>query len=490
MGAYVCGIDIGISGVRVIVLRKDGFVSSRSYVSLPPTDMGGGRSTQNPFIWWECVMEALQDAMNSLVHVGGSPREVSAICIDATSGTIVPVDEDLMPLAHGVVYNDSRSYKEAEYLNIIAFECIKELGYRFDSRFALPKILYLKNHAPEVWKNTRYILHQADFISTRLLGKKGKLLTDTSNALKTGYDILNFQWPKYMADLGIADKMPEVVKTGSLLGVVDSQVASLFGFSKDVELIAGMTDSVAACVASGAKKEGDMNTILGSTITWKVLAGDVIKDQHGRIYSHLHPSGCYLPGGVGNSGGYGIRSMMDASPKELTMYAVNLDINEPSDFFAYPLPIAGERYPFIDEDFQPFISKEEGKGEALYKALIEGAACVERWGYDTLNGLHANISGDVWTTGGGAMVDSWMKIRANILNRVVLRTRFPESAFGAALIAAMASWFDGDFEKTSESFVIEMAKFEPSTELTKKYDEYYYAFREKVEILKNLKARN
>jgi D-ribulokinase len=490
MGAYVCGIDIGISGVRVIVLRKDGFVSSRSFVSLPPTDRGEGKSTQDPFVWWGCVVEALQEAMNSLAIVGGSAKEVSAICIDATSGTILPVDKDLMPLGPGIVYNDARSHKEAEYLNRIGFDCIKELGYRFDSRFALPKILYLKNHAPKIWGNTRYILHQADFIVTRLLGKNGEVLTDTSNALKTGYDILNFQWPKYMQDIGIADKMPGVVKTGTPLGVVDGEVASLFGFSDNVELIAGMTDSVAACVASGAKKEGDMNTILGSTITWKVLAGNVIKDEYGRIYSHLHPSGCYLPGGVGNSGGYGIRSMMDASPEELTLYATNLDINKPSDFFAYPLPAQGERYPFIDENFQSFISKEKGKGEVLYKALIEGAACVERWGYETLNGLQANINGDVWTTGGGAMVDSWMKIRANILNRVVLRTRFPESAFGASLIAAMASWFRGDFEKTSESFVIEMAKFEPTPELTKKYDEYYYSFREKVEMFKKLKGRN
>ena len=480
MASYVCGIDIGISGTKVLILRKDGFVVARSLSNLPAPISNERKSVQNPFLWWQCVKDALSQALTLLVQAGGSPKDVSAICIDATSGTIVPVDENLNPLDDAIMYNDSRATEETRELNFLAIEDIKHLGYRFDTRFALPKILYMKKNNQNVWDRTRYILHQADFIVTRLMGENALAITDTSNALKTGYDILNFRWPKYLDDLDIKEKMPTVVKTGSIIGQISKEVCEEFNLSKDIKIIAGMTDSVAACTASGVKKDGDMNTILGSTLTWKVLSKNIVKDEYGRIYSHLHPSGSYLPGGMGNSGGFGIRRMMDASPKELTEYAFKLNTTLPSSFFAYPLPEIGEKYPFIDPWFKPFVTKSEGKGACLYKALIESVACIERWGYETLESLQADIHGDVWTTGGGAMVDSWMKIRANVLNRVVLRTRFPESVYGAALTAAMGVWFNGDFAKTADSYIIEMARFEPNNECVKRYDEYYHAFRQKV----------
>jgi xylulokinase len=476
MGSYVCGVDIGISRVKVIILRKDGFVAARGEETCPAPIAIGRERFQDASIWWEKTTDALKNAITALENSGGMPEEICSICIDATSGTIVPVDENCEPVYTGIMYNDSRAQKEIDYLNEVGKDCIQKLGYRFNSSFALPKILNIKNEYPEVWSKTKYILHQADFITHRLMGGGDRIITDTSNALKSGYDILNMEWPEYIRDLDIAYKLPDVVPTGSVMGHISNDIAKQFGFSADVKVIAGMTDSVAACLASGARNLGDMNTILGSTITWKVLSKEIVYDKEGRVYSHLHPAKCFLLGGVGNSGGFGIKSMLDASPEELTAYATGKQDIEPSECFAYPLPSKGEKYPFIDYEFSPFITKGNCKGAELYKALIEGASCIERMGYEAVESMGAKIEGVVWTTGGGAMVDMWMKTRANILNRVILRSRYPESAFGAALIAAMSSWFNGDFVKTADSFILEQARFEPDPVLVEKYEEYYQKF--------------
>lgn len=487
MGSYVCGIDIGTSGVKVIILRKDGFVTARGTESVPAPIVLGRERFQDADIWWEKVSDALKNAINALVNAGGKAEDICSICIDATSGTIVPVDDHNQPVYTGIMYNDARAESEANYLNEVGNDCIARLGYKFNSSFALPKILNIKNECPEVWEKTKYVLHQADYIALKLMGPAGRVVTDASNALKTGYDILNSCWPQYIKDIGIGDKLPEVVPTGTILGEIDEEIAMEFGFSKELKIVGGMTDSVAACVASGARNPGDMNTTLGSTITWKVLSKEIVYDDKGRVYSHLHPSNCFLPGGAGNSGGFGIKSMLDASPEELTAYATGMISTEPSNYFAYPLPAKGERYPFVDPEFLPFISDENCKGVELYKTLVEGAACIERMGYETVEAMGAKIEGFVWTTGGGAMVDIWMKIRANVLNRVVLRARFPESAYGAALIAAMRTWFAGDFVKTADSFILEQTRFEPDPMLAKKYEEYYQKFKEIVENRRKMK---
>jgi xylulokinase len=486
MGAYVCGIDIGNFGVKVIILRKDGFVSARGLERVPEPIIIGNERFQEAQIWWEKVLDALKYAINALVKAGGSPEEICSICIDATSGTIVPVDEEINPVYTGIMYNDGRAVSEAEYLNKVGSKYIDKLGYKFNSSFALPKILHIKENYYEVWKKARYILHQADYIAIRFMGKKGRVVTDTSNALKTGYDILESKWPKYISEIGIEEKLPQVVPIGTDIGLIDEEIAKSFGFSKDLKIVAGMTDSVAACVASGARNPGDMNTTIGSTITWKVLSPSIVYDKSERVYSHLHPSKCFLPGGAGNAGGLGIKSMLDSTPDEMTNFAAKMKISEPSDCFGYPLPSKGERYPFLDSEFSPFLTNNNCRGKELYKVLIEGAACIERMGYRTLESMGALIDGQVWTTGGGAMVDIWMQIRANVLNRVVIRSRYPESAYGVALIAAMRTWFDGDFVKTADNFILEQSRFEPESRLAKMYDEYYHKFVETVEKNRNL----
>jgi len=476
----VVGIDIGTSGVKTVAVDIRGSVLARGAAALPaPTSVGPNRE-QDADLWWKAAASALHGLVADVRGAGGDPANIVALAVDGTSGTIVPVDAGMRPLRPGLMYNDGRATTEADSLNVAAGSALDRLGYRFNSSFALAKILWLIRHEPKVMERARRILHQADVVTARLTGAAP--VTDESNALKTGYDIVERRWPAYLGNVGIdADRLPPVVPIGAPLGTIGPRAASEFGLPSDCVVVGGMSDGTAACAASGAGAPGDMNTTLGTTIVWKVVASSMVRDPLGRIYSHRHPGGGFLPGGAGNAGGDGIRAFCAGGAADAGQALAELERNlrpgRPTGGLTYPSPARGERFPFVDSAFEPFTTVDRNDADALYRSCLEGVACIERWGYEVAADLGAECDGAVWTTGRGAAIDAWMQIRADFLDRPVRRAVHPESAFGSALVAAMHAWFGGSWTATTRALVHLDLCCEPERGNRAACDEQYAAFR-------------
>jgi sugar (pentulose or hexulose) kinase len=483
--AYVLGVDIGTSGVKVLALSKDGHVVATGGADLPAPVVVGHLREQDPELWWTATLNALQDTLQKLRAEGIDSGDISAVAVDATSGTIVAVDRRLKTLRAAIMYNDQRAGIQAIKLNTHAGQILERLGYQFNATFSLAKLLWLYENEPHVIEQAAWILHQADFITARLTGITDKGLTpisDESNSLKTGYDILSRCWPDYIAQAGIeTSKLPSVVPIGATIGTIEPKIAETFGFSPSCRMVAGMTDGTAGCAASGARNIGDMNTTLGTTIVWKTIASSLICDPQGRLYSHRHPGGGFLPGGAGNAGGAGIRafigSLTQSIDQRLNQLAQTLKIRPLTGTITYPLPSPGERFPFLDAKFEGFTTAA-GDEMLLYRSCLEGIACIERWGYEIAAELGAECNGAVWTTGRGAHLDGWMQIRADIVGRPVCRSAYPEAAFGAALVAAMNVWFNGVWQDTVDQLSGETYRWEPSDSHRAVCDEQYGRFRE------------
>ncbi len=76
---------------------------------------------------------------------------------------------------------------------------------------------------------------------------------------------------------------------------------------------------------------------------------------------------------------------------------------------------------------------------ALYAALLQGVAFVERLCFDSLDMLGATISGDLTFTGGATRSRYWCQLRADILGRPVRLPENAEPALGMAVLAACNS---------------------------------------------------
>ncbi|XAS67685.1 FGGY family carbohydrate kinase [Micrococcaceae bacterium Sec5.7] len=422
------GIDLGTQSVRALAVTGTGKVVGSGSRTLT-SHRDGPRHEQNPEQWWEAVSGASTDALRNVPAAA-----VRGVAVDATSGTILLMDRDGLPLTPGLMYDDGRAAAETARVNDLGARIWGELGYqRMQPAWALPKLLWLLREHHDTIADAR-LAHQSDFINRRLTGRD--VPTDLSNALKTGAHLIEEKWPEgLMQDLGIPlTILPDLVRSGTQIGTVSPAAAAATGLPAGTPVIAGATDGCAAQLGAGALKVGSWNSVLGTTLVLKGVTRDLLQDPLGVVYSHKAPNGDWLPGGASSTGA-GVISR-DFSGRDLAQLESLARSYEPSRVLAYPLVSRGERFPFLAPDAEGFLlGNAAGDGET-YAAILQGIAYIERLCFDYLHLLGAPVDGELILTGGATKSEYWCQLRADILGRPVTLPQNAEPALGMAVLAA------------------------------------------------------
>ena len=421
------GIDLGTQSVRVLAVTEDGAVVQAATQPLAST-RDGARHEQAPEQWWRAVALCCRAVMAGL----GDSTEVRGLAVDATSGTVLLMDEQLRALTPGLMYDDGRARAEAELVNDAGSALWSELSYRMQPSWALPKLLWLARNT-EVPRGAR-LAHQNDFVNARLAGRR--LAADTSNSLKTGYDLVRMRWPaEVLEKLGLAlDLFPEVVLPGKRIGEVCAIAAAETGVPAGTPIHAGMTDGCAAQIASGATTEGSWNSVIGTTLVMKGVTRELLHDPLGVVYSHRSADGMWLPGGASSTGAGVIAKEFAA--ENLDRLNAAAERAGPTLLVAYPLAGEGERYPFHAPEARGFMLGDAETEEERYAAVLQGIAFVERLAFDALRGLGASTSGSFTVSGGATKSGALNRIRADVLGREIAVPRVTECAFGMAMLVA------------------------------------------------------
>src|SRR5271166_2175445 len=423
------GFDLGTKSVRAVAVSETGHVLGQS--SQPLTSRRDGfRHEQDPEDWWPAVVCAcravLADAPTSAIR---------GLAVAGTSGTILLCDRSGNALTSGLMYDDARAAEEARRANEVGAAIWDSLGHRMQPSWALPKLLWLLRKHPDVIFHAR-LAHQADFINRRFAGCE--VASDSSNALKTGYDLIKEQWPhKVLEALCVPDQMlPPVVRSGAPIGEVCADAAATTGIPAGTPIIAGMTDGCAAQINAGALQVGSWSSVLGTTLVLKGVGTELIRDPAGVVYSHRSPDGNWLPGGASNTGAAVLAQRF--SGRDLDRLSVQVAERKPANTMAYPLAGRGERFPFIAPDAEGFILGDALDEVDLFAALLQGVSFIERLCFDYVEMLGATVGGDVSFTGGGARNRYWCQLRADVLGWPVRLPGVAEPAFGMAVLAASA----------------------------------------------------
>jgi xylulokinase len=432
------GIDIGTQGVRLMIATADGTLAAEAEVAFAESanvaDLPAGWFEQRPDVW----LAAARTCFSELRHKEPlALAAVAAVAVTGTSGTVVPVQADGTPLGNALMYNDRRAGSEADEAAGAGAAICRKLGCRISSSFALPKIIWLHRHAPELAARVAWWLSPADFVAGWLTGVYG--VSDPTNMFKTGYDIVDDQWPDYLEELGLARAcLPRVVPSGSVIGTVTAGAADSCGLRTSTAVCAGLTDGCASQVSAGAVAVGEWCTTIGTTLVIKGVAADLIPDPAGRVYSHRHPDGYWLPGGAGNVGAGCLPARFGDAVEALSEEAL---AHSPSGLLCYPLLSPGERFPFVCEQAEGFeiasaADPSDQPPVRRFAGHLEGIACVEDLAYTMLARLGFTVGDTIRATGGGARSDAWLQIRADVLGRQFVRPAQPAGAFGAAVLAA------------------------------------------------------
>jgi sugar (pentulose or hexulose) kinase len=471
--ALVMGIDCGTQGIRCLVSDLEGNIVADGQENILSSNKLGDRFEQDPNEWWDKTQICIQKTLRDLKNNRYSSYDIHCFSIDSTSGTIIPIGENGQPLLPAIMYNDSRAKEESLYINRVAKDFTQKIGYQFDPSFALCKVVWLKNHLPEIYDKTKIFLHAGDFLLMKLTG--GLFQSDISNSLKMGFDLLEMKWPNFIRDQLEIDiqKLPPVVKTGEESGVIKASIAKQFQFKPSLKIIAGATDGTASFFASGARIPGDISSTVGTTLVIRGISEKLIKDIKGRIYCHLHPAGYWLPGGASNTGGECLQKFFsNENLKEWDSRVVEMSI--PTSLILYPLTRKGERLPFASPEAEFFQTRKESSRLEFYTACLEGVGYIEKYSYYILEKLGSSPIQRVFSSGSGSNSPIWCQIRSNILSKPIFLPKTTESAMGACIIAA--SYLHGSLSLASQKMVKINEVYEPQKTISLQYQEKYHEF--------------
>jgi len=477
MSKYFVGIDVGTQGARVVMVDEQGVGVASGSRQFVLDDRF--REEQSPDLWWR-FCKGIMDNIFANLPANIDKRDLVAMSVTSTSGTVIPLDKDNLPLHSAIMYSDGRSVEQGYRCKELA-EQHMENGYTgFNASSGISKMQWYVETYPQKMHQIARWIHASDFIVGKLSGRYD--VTDYTNVLKSGYDLQCMEWPAYVTEeLGLKrDWLQEVVPSGTVVGRLSEELAVQWGIPR-IDVVVGMTDGCATQMASGAVRPGEWNTTIGTTMVIKGVTRSAVVDPLGRLYSHRHPEGYWMPGGASNTGADWISLDFKTDLEKLNAAAEQLI---PTGKLAWPLKQKGERYPIVAPQACGFAS---GIGDeiTLYAANMEGVACMERLAYEIIEELSGEKVQAIYTAGGGSNSDVWLKIRAAVMNVPVYRCREATGALGAAIMAASNTYYSSLTEAAQFMTNVEK-KVYPDPILVAAYKGQYQDFKNKLRKLNYL----
>ena len=476
-GPLAIGIDVGTQGTRVVCITSSGEVKARHGEEWRLRRGPGGTHEQEPALWWAATVRSLEGLLRELT--ASERAGVGAMSVTSTSGTTLLLDGSGVPLRPAIMWDDKRAVAESEAANETLRKVCERNGYRFRPTFSLPKALWVRHHEPEVWERLAVLSHAADWLNAQLIGQ-ARPFTELTNALKSGYDLIEDRWPPELAALGVGPTvLPELAISGQIIGQLRGDLAERLGLSPEVAVAIGMTDANTALVSSGAVTPGAWTTGISTGLSVKGVSATHIFDAHGALYCHRHPEMGWLPSCTMHTGGdalterFGNDHLEDLDAKAAA--------HGPATVLSFPLQTRGEYFPIYAPGAEGFtVGAPEDETDA-YRSYLEGVALIERLAFEACAELGAAVEGEVVTTGGGSRSRTWSQIRADALGRPVCRPLNEGTAVGAAIVA-LAACTDG-LQATTRRVVRQTDMVEPHPGMAG----YYLARR--AELLSAFAAR-
>lgn len=402
------GLDFGTSGARLVVIDASQIIQGEWSVK---------GDTTRPERWLEWLRELFDRVPLAL------RQQLQAIAIDGTSGTLLLCDAQGQPMLAPLLYHDGRG---RIFLDTIA--AIAPANHVVQSATsALAKAFWFQSQ-PQ-WSQSRYLLHQADWLAAQLHGQWG--ISDYHNALKLGVDPLTCAYPEWFPD-SLRQHAPQVVAPGRAVAAILPAIAQSLAINPDCLICAGTTDSLAAFIATGARSLGDAVTSLGSTLALKLLCDRKLENAAAGIYSHRYGD-AWLVGGASNTGGAVLAHFF--SPAQLANLSTEIDLTRPSPYRYIPLLQKGDRFPVNDPDLEPCLTPRPASDVDFLYGVLDSMARLEAQGYAMLAQLGAPPLRQVWTMGGGAKNAAWSVLRSRYLGVPLRQPYATAAAYGTALLA-------------------------------------------------------
>lgn len=439
------GIDVGTGGSRAVLLDADGRINASATVAhVPFATPEIGWAEQNPADWWRASAEAIRrilaadrDAAAQIGAVGLSGQMHGAVLFGKN-------DEVLRP---AIIWCDQRTDRQCRELTegIGREKLIELVSNPALTNFTLPKMLWVREHEPEIWEEVTTLLLPKDYVRFRLTGEKATDVADGSGTLLL--DVQKRRWSDELLELVEMDRsiLPQLYESPEVSGQVTPEGAEETGLQAGTPVVGGAGDNAAGAIGMGLTERGSVGVTIGTSGVVFAVTDQPKIDLQGRIHTLCHAvPGRWHVTGVTQAAGLSLNWFRDnfAGGQTFDQLVERAEqVPAGADGVLWTPYLMGERTPHIDPDARATLTGLAAKhtGGHVVRAILEGVAFSLRDSLEIYRELGIPLE-SVRLGGGGAKSPLWRQIQADIYDSEVEILEAEEgAAYGAALLAGVGA---------------------------------------------------
>ncbi len=484
-------IDLGTQSARAGCYDETGLRLSMAEAAYETLFPQAGWAQQRPDHWWRAICACVRQAAAALPD----DCRIAAVSAGATSSTVLAMDAAGNPLCDAILWMDVRSREEVARINATGHPILRYCGGGVSAEWMLPKTLWLKKHAPDLYAGAYKIVEALDWLNFKL---SGKLAASKCNATcKWTYsDVEGGFVDEFFKEIGFAEfreKWPtQVVPMGEPLAPLSRQACKELGISGEPALIQGGIDAHVGMTGLGAVVPGVLAVIMGTSFVHLGLSRErvFIPGLWGPYSNAVVPDHSLLEGGQTSAGAI-TRWFKDVFAKDLgneayAKLAAEAAATGPGADGLIVLDYwQGSRTPVCDPDLRGAVwgmDLHHTRGH-MYRAVLESVA------HGTRNILSAFARGGYAVDGmavcGGVVKNPlWLSIIADVCQTPVILTRDPDAVLlGGAMTGAVGVGAHKSYEAAAATMVHRVKTVRPDPSKAAVYDEAHGRYLATYEAL-------
>ncbi len=463
------GIDTSTTATKALLIDAGGqvvAVASSEYSYDTPRPLW---AEQHPDLWWKATVASIRQV---LAQTGVDAAGIKGVGLTGQMHGLVLLDAVGEVLRPAILWNDQRTGAECDQIRALLGKArfIQITGNDALTGFTAPKVLWVKNHEPEIFARVRRVLLPKDYVRFKLTGEYA---TDKAGA--AGTVLLNLRqrdWSsEVVAALGLDPAwLPPTFEGTAVTGQVSPQAAEVTGLKVGTPVVGGGGDQAAAAVGTGAVVEGVVSLSLGTSGVVFATADWPIVEPEGRLHAFCHavPGKWHLMGVMLSAAG-SLRWYRDTLVPGVdfeALLAPAAEVVPGSEGLLFLPYLTGERTPHPDPLARgAFVGLTVRHRQAhLTRALLEGVAFGLRDSFELMQAAGLADIRQVRITGGGARSLLWRQILADVLDAELVTINTTEgAAYGAALLAATGAGIFTDVESACAAAIQVTGSTQPGT---------------------------
>jgi len=491
MTTHLLGIDVGTTGSKALLVDADGAVKASATTEYPMFTPQPLWAEQDPADWWAATVTSIRQVLD---RGDVQPDQVAGLGLTGQMHGLVLLDAQGEVLRPCIMWNDQRTAPQCAAITeaVGADEVLRLTGNPVLPGFTAPKIVWVREHEPEVYAQVAKVLLPKDYARYRLTGGFFSEVSDASGT--SMFDVGRRQWSEEMLRaLDVPHEwLPEVTESPLVSARVSASAAAETGLLEGTPVVGGGGDQAAQAVGTGIVAEGVVSTTLGTSGVVFAASETYRVEPEGRLHAFCHavPGMWHLMGVMLSAAGsfrwyrdtLGDLERVQAEksgrdPYDLLTEAA-AEVSPGCEGLLFLPYLTGERTPYPDPNARGVffgLTLRHGKAH-MTRAVLEGVSYGLLDSLELMRALGLSIQ-QVRASGGGARSSLWRQILADVFDAQIVTVEVTEgAAYGAALLAGVGAGVYPTVTAACDAVIRVTGRTEPGPAASV-YADYYPRYR-------------